>query len=282
MIRYPLASTILCCVLAATGAPASAQDRPAPADEKDYCVICHDLQPTERLKKPVTEWRPSVHGGAGKHCSSCHGGNPALNDKDLAHALKSNFTGKPGGKKEPVFCGREGCHVKAAEQFKRGPHYLSVMKSGEPGCVTCHGAHNIKRTSIDVISEKSCTACHAAGYSRDIVKLIGNIDRGIGRIDDNLAILTDKNAEVKDLKGRLDNTRHLFHQMVHVFSREDMETTKRIVELEIASLDSETIAKVSSLQRMDLLYLAMLSFGLAILAGVSIYSGVMYSRRKKK
>ncbi|HPG52659.1 MAG TPA: hypothetical protein PLL11_18940, partial [Spirochaetota bacterium] len=66
-----------------------------------------------------------------------------------------------------------------------------------------------------------------------------------------------------------------------VFSREDMETTQRIIMLEIASLDEETTTKVSSLQRMDLLYLVMLGFGLAIIAGVSIYSAVMYSRRKK-
>lgn len=282
MIRYILASTILCCALAAGGAAARAQDRPAPADEKDYCVICHEAQDTERLKKPVAEWRSSVHNAAGKRCEACHGGNPTLNDKLLAHALKSNFRGKPDRKKGTEFCGREGCHVKATEQFRRGPHYLSVMKSGEPGCVTCHGAHNIQRSSIDVISEKSCTACHPADYARDIVKLIGEIDRGIGRIDGNLAVLADKRADVKSLQNRLGNTRHLFHQMVHVFSREDMETTQRIITLEIASLEEETTTKVSSLQRLDLLYLVMLGFGLAIVAGVSIYSAVMYSRRKKK
>ncbi len=282
MIRYILASTILCCALAAAGATAAAQDRPAPADEKNYCVICHESQEAGQLKKPVTDWRASVHGGAGKRCEACHGGNPALNDKLLAHALKSNFTGKPDRKKEPEFCGREGCHTKATEQFRRGPHYLSVIKSGEPGCVTCHGSHSIRRSSIDVISEKSCTACHPADYSRDIVKLIGEIDRGIGRIDGNLAILAEKHTDEKALRGRLENTRHLFHQMVHVFSREDMETTKRVIELEIASLDSETKTKVSSIQRMDMLYLVMLAFGLAIIGGVSVYSAVMYGRRKKK
>jgi hypothetical protein len=281
MIRYILASTILSCALAA-GAAALAQDRPAPADEKDYCVICHEQQTQDRLKKPVAEWRASVHGTAGKRCESCHGGNPALNDRLLAHALKSNFRGKPDRKKDTEYCGRDGCHVKAAEQFKRGPHYLSVMKSGEPGCVTCHGSHKVRRSSIDVISEKSCTACHPADYSRDIVKLIGEIDRGISRIDGNLVLLADKRAEVKALQDRLNNTRHLFHQMVHVFSREDMETTKRIVELEIASLDTETIAKVSSIQRIDMLYLVMLGFGLFIIGGVSIYSAVMYGRRKKR
>jgi len=275
-------STILCCVLAAAVAPAAAQNRPEPPDEKDYCVICHEQEAQDRLKIPVAEWRASVHGGAGKRCSSCHGGNPALNDKLLAHALKSDFKGKPDRRKSSEFCGREGCHAKALEQFMRGPHYNSVLKSGEPGCITCHGAHNVKRSSISVISEKSCTACHPGEYSRDIVKLIGEIDRGIDRIDGNINFLLDKHADVKDLQDRLNNSRHLFHQMVHVFSREDMETTKRILELEIASLDGESKTKVASIQRMDLLYLGMLVFGLAIIAGVSIYSAVMYSRRKKQ
>lgn len=281
MIRNILASTILCCVLAAGGTAVQAGERPAPADEKDYCILCHESQDNGRLKNPVAAWRSSVHGAAGNRCETCHGGNPALNDKLLAHSLKSNFRGKPDRKKETEYCGREGCHVMATEQFMRGPHYTSVVKSGEPGCVTCHGAHNIQRTSIDVISEKSCSACHPADYSRDIVKLIGEIDRGIGRIDKNIAFLTEKRADVMDLQGRLNDTRHLFHQMVHVFSREEMETTKRIVMLEIASLEGESMAKVSSLQRMDMLYLVMLTVGLAIIAGVSVYTAVMYSRRKK-
>ena len=95
MIRYMVMSTIFSCMLAAAGAPAGAQNRPEPPDEKDYCVICHEGQEVERVKKPVAEWRSSVHGGAGKRCSSCHGGNPALNDKLLAHAPASGFRGRP-------------------------------------------------------------------------------------------------------------------------------------------------------------------------------------------
>jgi hypothetical protein len=247
----------------------------------DTCVSCHDAQAVDALKKPVTEWRASVHSGPGKKCSLCHGGDPGAADKLAAHSVKANFTGKPAGKASPEFCGRAGCHSTALEQFRRGPHYPSVQKSGEPACTSCHGVHNVQRSSVEVISAKSCTACHQADYSRDMVKLITGIDKSIGAIDRSITILTDKHADVTGLQNRLSNARHMFHQFVHVFSRQDMEFTKKMLEMEIASLDMETKTKVSSIQRMDLLYYAMLALGLAIIVGILTYMLVMYGKRRK-
>lgn len=250
-------------------------------DEKDYCVSCHEAQETPSLKEPVTRWKSGVHAGEGMKCSLCHGGDPGVNDKLKAKSKLTNYTGKPDKKKIPGFCGREGCHAAALDQFRRGPHNGSVQKTGDPGCVFCHGAHDIQRTSVDVITAQSCASCHPADYSKEIVTMIGDIDRSIAGIDAGIKGLLDKEADVTGMKDRLNNARRLFHQMVHVFSRDDMQSSRKIIEVEIKSLESEARSKTASIQRLDILYVTMAVFGLAIIFGMILYVMIMYSRRKK-
>jgi len=284
MMKHILILTSLAVfILAAAVAPLRAEQEKGSGggDGADYCVSCHEAEGDRRLKKPVEEWRKSVHAGTGKKCSLCHGGDPTVNDKVKAKSKLANFTGKPARKAISEFCGRTGCHVLALEQFKRGPHYETVQKSGEPGCSSCHGAHNIQRSSIDIITVESCVSCHPAEYSKNIISVIAGIDRKFSAIDGNISYITEKQGEVKSLKERINNARHLFHQFVHVFSRQEMETTRKILDMEMQSLDSETRMKVASIKRLDILYLAMLIFGVAIVGGISTYSIVMYGKRKK-
>jgi hypothetical protein len=274
---------LLCPILVIFGASVNAEEKniqKAP-NEKDYCVICHEQQPKGDLKKPVAEWRAGVHAVKGEKCGICHGGDPGIDDKIKAKSKALNYIGRPNKKKISEFCGREGCHTVALEQFKQGPHYLSVQKSGEPGCTTCHGVHNIKRSSIGTINERSCTACHSAEYSKGIIAHITRIDRGINNIDKNIALLVDIHTDVRGIQDRLNRARLLFHRFVHVLSRQDMESTKNILEIEITSLDNETKSKVASIQRIDMLYIIMVIFCLGVIAGFLIYIIVMYSRRKK-
>jgi hypothetical protein len=282
MMRELWISIFLCLALPLSGAMLSAEEPagPQPPDEKDYCARCHEGL-AGKLKKPVAEWRASVHSGAGNRCSLCHGGNPSAKDKARAHSLKDNFAGRPDKKLIAEFCGKAGCHATALEQFRRGPHYLSVQKSGEPGCIACHGVHKIQKSSIDVMSTGSCTACHPAEYTKDMITLISGFERGIDGIDANIKDLTDKHADVRKLQDRFNNARHLFHQFVHVFSRQDMESTRKILEMEIASLDNDAKSKVSTIRRMDVLYIVMLIFGLGIVLGILTYTIVMYGKRKK-
>jgi hypothetical protein len=274
---------ILCLILMAAAGPSlygAEQKHHDKALEKDNCALCHESLDNDKLKKPVDEWSKSVHATAGKKCSYCHGGDPTTNDKAKAKSKQANFIGKPPKKAISEFCGREGCHVLALEQFRRGPHYQTVLKSGEPGCNSCHGTHNIQRSSIDVITVASCTACHPADYSKGIISTIAGIDRSFSAIYKNINYITEKQGEVKKLRERVNHARHLFHQFVHVFSHEDVETTKKILEMEIESLDSDTRMKVASIKRLDMLYIAMLVFGVAIVIGITTYSIIMYGKRK--
>lgn len=252
---------------------------PKSADKGNYCLQCHSVL-SGRLSKPVSEWKKSVHAVAGNNCNLCHGGNPAVNNKLLAKGKKYHFIGKPNNKVITAFCGRGGCHETALKQFKRGPHYRSVLRSYHPNCTDCHGTHGIQRSSRDIITDKTCSSCHPVAYSKSIIKSITEIDTGIKDISNNLEYLRSKYVDIENLQERLDKARHLFHQLVHVFSSDEINYTKKIVELEIANLNSESKSRVTMARRLDFLYLTSLILGLIIVAGVLSYVIIMYSQRR--
>ncbi len=249
---------------------------------KNQCIQCHEGF-GGKLGAPVTEWKRSVHAKAGNECNICHGGNPDETDKKLAKDKKFDFAGRPDNKTITDFCGRGGCHQTALEQFKRGPHYQSVLKTGRPSCTTCHGVHDIQRSSRSIMTDSMCAAqgCHQAGYSRELVKTVYGIDDGLAALDKNVKYLKEKQGETAMLEKRIAATRHLFHQLVHVFSSEDMKTTKRIIDLEIVNLQNDIGGKVVLIKRLDMLFLIMVVFGLLIVVGVSSYTIFMYSRRRQ-
>jgi len=247
--------------------------------KKNYCIECHSGL-AGRLKKPVKVWRKSVHGIAGNECNLCHGGNPDVSDKKMAKLLKYKFIGKPDKKQITDFCGRGGCHSLALKQFKRGPHYQSVLKSNSPNCTHCHGVHNIQRSSSRIIKEKACISCHKPEYSRQIIRTINQIESKIAAVENNINYLNEKSVEVKFLGSKLSKTKHLFHQLVHVFSKQAMDSTKEIIQVRVDDLLNSSKSKVAISKRLDLLYIMMLAFGVIIVGGFSIYTILMFMRRK--
>jgi len=246
---------------------------------ENQCLKCH-IRLKSRLKKPVSEWNKSVHAKVGNSCSLCHGGNPLEADMKKAKSSKYKFTGKPDEKQITDFCGRGGCHNTSLNQFKKGPHYKSVLEKKHPNCTDCHGSHNIQKSSLDIIKPESCTGCHSEKYSREIISSINSIEKGIDRLQTDMDYLAVKRIPIEKIYNRLDNTKHLFHQLVHVFSREDIKSTKRIVELEIENLKSDVRSKVDLSKRLELLYMLMFVISTAIIAGFIIYSFSMYLRRR--
>ena len=283
MIKKILIQLLVCPIIAIFSSSLSAEEGKAqnPTNDKDYCAICHEQQARKSLKIPVAEWQASVHAAKGESCSLCHGGYPGINDKIKAKSKFANFVGRPDKKKISEFCGRKGCHAASLEQFKLGPHYQSVLKTGEPGCITCHGVHNIRRSSVGIISARSCTACHSVKYSKEIIDLITGLGQRIDNVDKNVSALEEKYIDVKGIRDRFKRVRQLFTRFVHVLSRQEMESTKNILETEIENLDSDSTSKITSVQRIDALYIIMVSFCLIVIAGFLIYIIVMYSRRKK-
>lgn len=247
--------------------------------DKDFCVRCHASQGGV-LARSVTDWKKSVHAATGSNCNLCHGGNPGINNKALAKSAKYYFIGRPANTNITPFCGRGGCHETALDQFKRGPHYDSVLKVNHPNCTDCHGVHNIQRPTYRIIQANLCTGCHPAGYAKSIIVSLTEIDRGFTTVRDNLAYLDEKQVEHLRLTERLENAEHLFRQLVHVFSSNEIKSTKDIIELEINNLITESNSRVTITKRLDFLYLTMTVIGLIIIMAILGYTIFMYSRRR--
>ncbi len=269
-------------LLTATAAHAEkkSKEKNKTGNKKNYCIECHNYL-TGRLQKPVAGWNVSIHQEAGITCNKCHGGNPHINDKNRSKAAAYRFVGSPKREEVVKMCGREGCHTLQRLQFEIGPHYKSVLRSGKPGCSFCHGSHSVKIASPNIIKEKACTQCHKADYARDILQSINTIDKGISGVAQNIDYLIDNQAEVFYLQDRLGRVKQLFRALLHVFSKADLQSTKKIIELEIENLRTDSGSKVALFRRLDLMYLLTLLFSLITIVGFLVYTIYMLYRRKK-
>ena len=104
-----------------------------------------------------SKWRESVHGKAmmekgdlsAATCNNCHGNHGALPPQvdTVANA-----------------CG--ACHGKVAKLFETARMKHKFEEVGLPGCVTCHGNHDITRPSDEMLGmgdKAVCIRCHAGG-----------------------------------------------------------------------------------------------------------------------
>jgi hypothetical protein len=135
-----------------------------------------------------------------------------------------------------------------------------------------------------------CTACHAGDKSvaqaasakgkEDLVPFVMGVNHKIEDIGRQIEYLSNKHADVDHIKIRLEAGKLLFRRFVHEFSKENMESTKNILETEISSLDKEAKSKISLVRYLDILYIAALGFNLLIIMGILIYALVAYAKRK--
>ncbi len=247
---------------------------------KNYCVECHN-ELAGKLKEPVRLWRVSVHGKAGTKCNICHGGNPDSNIKTVAKSKASGFIGIPKFREMLLFCGREGCHVTEHQLFMKGPHYKSVVETGVPNCSSCHGTHNIQKSSSEIITDKNCaTGCHTPEHTRKILTSLTGIEKGVKNIYGNINFLQEYHSEIKEIESRLQRTRLLYRQFMHIFSLTEIQTTQKIIELEIENLLHDTGTKVDLTQRLNILYIMTIIFAALTISGFLIYTAVMLYRRK--
>jgi hypothetical protein len=283
MRRVMLTVSVSCAVLAvgaASLAAGLAQEKPVARGGKDYCVICHEGL-GGRLKKPVVEWRASMHDGAGGKCNICHGGNAGVNNSALAKRRRSGFVGRPDKILIADICGRKGCHAGEAAEFKLGPHFPSVLMYNRPNCTTCHGVHEIRRSTAGVISEKTCASCHTRDFSKEMVTFIADTERGIAETSRNIGYISGKHAGAGNLRKRLDAAEGRFYRFVHVSPKEETMSIRNLIKVEISSLEAESETKISQITNINLLYITMVAFLLIFIGGISIYMLVMYGKRRK-
>jgi predicted CXXCH cytochrome family protein len=170
-----LKALTLLCGLALTAAVA------VTAVEKDNsCVTCHkELE--ARLAEPVDQVSKSVHHGVDLSCAGCHGGDPSQDDAELAMSPARGFIAKPDAGQIPKLCAK--CHSHAVYMRNFNPNlavdqyelYLT-SRHGErwrkgdrkvAQCVSCHTAHNIRKSSDPLSSTyptalaDQCAKCHS-------------------------------------------------------------------------------------------------------------------------
>lgn len=245
------------------------------------CIRCHENLQEAKLNRPVLDWISNIHNTKGNNCNMCHGGNPDSNDMKIAKSKEFHFVGKPDKKVITDFCGRGGCHVEELSDFKRGPHFAEVLKSNKPNCTHCHGVHNIQHSSSRIIDGDVCAECHPVDHAKNVVSIMNTIEHGLDGVDNNVKFLKQKHANVDNIVTRLTRTKRLFNQMVHVFSKDEMNSTKTIIELEIKNLEAESRGLSALLKRLDLLHMFMVVIAAAIIAAFVIYALYMISRRRK-
>jgi len=140
------------------------------ARAEEACGICHP--------NVKTEYRESIH-AKGLGCTACHGGDPAAEEMEAAHATARGYIGTPGRKDIPGLCAK--CHADPNRMKAFGlptDQYAQYQTSGHgvrlaqgdtrtAVCTDCHGAHRIlsPREPTSPISRRNipatCGRCHS-------------------------------------------------------------------------------------------------------------------------
>jgi hypothetical protein len=173
------------------------------------CIQCHTGQPAQ-LSRSVKLWQTSIHAEHDITCNTCHGGDPL----DSANAMTParGFRGVPVPTAVPALCG--GCHMGVMKHYMLSGHGRNLGKGG-PTCVNCHGSHDIKSASLDLISKKNCTPCHTFEQARLIRSAMLKTESMLKAIENKIKLLKSQGVATDNLEKRLFSLRNRFHAMYH-------------------------------------------------------------------
>ncbi len=137
--------------LAAAQAPAPAFPMPV-IHGSGSCEICHAVAKEDRLSSPAIEFKTDRHAEAGLGCADCHGGDPAKNLQEEAHAKSAGYIGVPQPQDIPDLCGR--CHNNPVYMRTQNPS-LPVDQE-EKYWTSKHG--QLLKMGLRKVAQ--CAACH--------------------------------------------------------------------------------------------------------------------------
>ncbi len=249
------------------------------AQKADYCLQCHQtLAGVSGIA--VSEWKKSIHAKSDDNCNICHGGNPDLNDKKAAKDARYFFAGKGGKYNAVSLCGRGGCHFSAVGLFTSGPHYDMLLKKGKPGCVDCHGAHEVVRPRVKFINPQMCTTCHPEGEVEKTIVSLESIEKKLDDVQRNADYLISKNAESRDILAKLADARNLYRQLVHVMSMREVRHTRREIELQLDDLLAKSHSRVLIIRRLDIIYVVTIALSFLVVVVFMIFTVRTFSRSR--
>jgi len=142
------------------GSPA--QQSAGAAYKQNNCVSCHSQIVELHLGNRYLEWQFSAHQEKGVGCEKCHGGDPAISDKEKAHIgvlRQSDPKSRLHWKNQPETCG--ACHQDVVNAFKQSAHFKRIKDVGiGPSCINCH-AHMATQVIYDPSETAAlCARCH--------------------------------------------------------------------------------------------------------------------------
>ena len=173
------------------------------------CIECHATLPAQ-YSQPVILWRASIHAEHGITCITCHGGDPM----DAANAMSParGYRGVPLPSAISGLCG--GCHVGVARYYLNSAHGRALGRGG-PTCVSCHGSHDIKSASLELVSKKNCSTCHTFEKARLIRSAMMKRDTMLMAIEKKITLLKSQGVVTDHQEKRLFSLRNRFHSMFH-------------------------------------------------------------------
>ena len=162
---------ILLAAALAVAAPPANQEKAAgtPQPRPNQCLKCHengDVWDAEKVRLHVAEANLAgdIHWQKGLRCADCHGGNPATEEVNEAHAVEDGFrslrslpkdyTKPPEGAKVVELCGNCHANIEYMKRYQPSPrsdqlaeywtsgHGKALKATGDPKvatCISCHG-----------------------------------------------------------------------------------------------------------------------------------------------
>lgn len=124
-------------------------------------IECHEDVMRKRASNNYQQWYDSEHSNYYVTCDTCHGGDPASDTEETAHASMKDINDPESPiyfKNIPDTCGK--CHAEEIDKFKNTMHYqrLSATANG-PSCITCHKTHSFKVLTTSELTVL-CSVCH--------------------------------------------------------------------------------------------------------------------------
>jgi hypothetical protein len=154
---------------------------------KNSCLDCHSALP-EPLGVTQDTFARDIHSQNGLSCVSCHGGDAASDEPDLAMSRKAGWKGKIDRKQIPQLCG--SCHsdpvyirqfnpslrTDQLDQYRTSVHgkRFAAGDGKVAVCTDCHSVHDLRapsdpRSTVNPVNiATTCSRCHSdANYLKE-------------------------------------------------------------------------------------------------------------------
>lgn len=226
-----------------------------PTEVPNTCAYCHSDEeymaeyniPTDQLD----QYKKSVHGITllekqdiySPACNDCHGNHGAI-PPNVVHISD--------------ICG--SCHINNKNLFQGSFHRDIFIDNGINECEACHGNHEVKHPSDDMLywGEKSiCMECHdyEDDYARDMsmafFQTIDSLKTNLNNVEMLVAEAEQKGMEVSDLYIHLEDTRRILIQTrtnIHGFDTDELTSA---AEEGFNSIDEARIGSIKALDELD-------------------------------